>query len=960
MLAFLRQAICVLSITMFQMKNKFKLLLISFLISFIGWAQTGILTGKVIDGDSNDPLAFANVIIQGTSKGTTSDFDGFYELKMDPGTYSIIFSFIGYETKVITEVVISNDEINNLDIILKPEGISFETIIITAKKAKNTETAILNVQKKSVNLMDGISAQSFKKLAVSNVASAVKNVAGVSVQDSKYVYIRGLGDRYTKSILNGVDIPGLDPDRNTVQLDIFPTNIIDNVQILKSSTADLSADFTGGMVNIITKDLPSSKNSSLSIGGTYNPSMHFNNNYLNYKGSSTDFLGFDNGNRDLPISRSQPIPGAYSRNPALTAITKTFDPTLKAQKGTSGMDFSFAYTIGDQFNVGENNKLGYLVAVSYKNKTTFYKNYERGFYRKFADKSINELDFSENQIGDLGKNEVLLSGLAGFTFKTEKSKYRLNFLHLQNGETTAGYFKQIKNFSDAVTIYKDNLQYTQRSISNVLLSGKHYNEDASFTTEWKIAPTYSFIQDKDARVTPFEFDEITNTYSIRPSSAGSPRRIWRTLEEYNVVGKIDFTYKHKLFNYDSKLKFGASYTYKLRNFSIDDYFLLIRGSSGESLNGDANLLLSDENIYDSNSGLGTYVKGNYEPSNTFESYNNNIAGYISESFKLIEKLKAVMGLRVEKFNQFYTGQNNSGSIIYNNVETISKLDLFPSTNIIYSLNDDINLRVSYSKTVARPSFKEASITQIFDPITNLTFNGNINLRPSYINNFDVRFEKFGEKAQLVAFSAFYKTFKDPIELTFFSASAPDNLQPRNIGSAVVYGIEIDLRKNLDFIGDSFKNFTFKINTSLIKSEQEMDKSPNGEYESKLLNLRDGETLSDKRYLQGQSPYLINAGISYNNPDKGIETGLYFNVQGKSLEVVGIGAIPDVYAMPFNSLNFTLNKSFGENNKSSVNIKFGNILNDERESHYQSYKASDKIFSKRRLGQTFSLGYNFKF
>lgn len=960
MLAFLRQAICVLSITMFQMKNKFKLLLINFLISFIGWTQTGILTGKVIDGDSNDPLAFANVIIKGTSKGTTSDFEGYYELKIKPGTYSITFSFIGYETKVITEVVITADEINNLDIILKPEGISFETVIITAKRAKNTETAILNVQKKSVNLMDGISAQSFRKLAVSNVASAVKNVAGVSVQDSKYVYIRGLGDRYTKSILNGVDIPGLDPDRNTVQLDIFPTNIIDNVQILKSSTADLPADFTGGMINIVTKDLPSSKNSSLSISGTYNPSMHFNTNYLSYKGSSTDFLGFDNGDRDLPISRSQPIPGAYSRNPALTAITKAFDPTLKAQKGTSGMDFSFAYTMGDQFNVGENNKLGYLVAVSYKNKTTFYKDYERGFYRKFADKSINELDFSENQIGDLGKNEVLLSGLAGFTFKTEKSKYRLNFLHLQNGETTAGYFKQIKNFSDAVTIYKDNLQYTQRSISNVLLSGKHYNDESSFTTEWKIAPTYSFIQDKDARVTPFEFNETTNTFSIRPSSAGSPRRIWRTLEEYNVVGKIDFTYKHKLFNHDSKLKFGASYLYKLRNFSIDDYFLLIRGSSGESLNGDANLLLADENIYDSNSGLGTYVKGNYEPSNTFESYNNNIAGYISESFKLIEKLKAVMGLRVEKFNQFYSGQNNSGSIIYNNVETISKLDLFPSTNIIYSLNDDINLRVSYSRTVARPSFKEASITQIFDPITNLTFNGNINLRPSYINNFDIRFEKFGEKAQLIAFSAFYKTFKDPIELTFFSASAPDNLQPRNIGSAVVYGIEIDFRKNLDFIGDNFKNFTLKVNTSLIKSEQEMDKSPNGEYESKLLNLRDGETLSDKRYLQGQSPYLINAGISYNNSDKGIETGLFFNVQGKSLEVVGIGAIPDVYAMPFNSLNFTLNKSFGEHKKSSVNIKFGNILNDERESHYQSYKASDKIFSKIRLGQTFSLGYNFKF
>jgi len=942
------------------MQKKYKLLATGLLISLFGWAQTGKVAGKIIDGDSNETLAFANVIAKGTNKGVTSDFEGNYEINLPQGVYTLSFSFLGYETKNITEVSVKTNEIINLDVILNPAGISFNTVVITAKKARNTESAILNVQKKAVNLMDGISAQTFKKLSVSNVASAVKNVPGVSVQGSKYVYVRGLGDRYTKSILNGVDIPGLDPDRNTVQLDIFPTYIIDNVQILKSSTANYPADFTGGMVNIITKDLPNKKTSSLSIGGTYNPDMHFKNDYLNYKGSSTDFLGFDNGLRDLPISRNQFIPEAFSRNPGLTTITKTFDPNLKAQKATSGMDFSLAYTTGNQYDVGENNRLGYLVSVSYKNKTSFYKNYEQGFYRKFSDKSVNELDFSENQVGDLGKNEVLLSGLAGLTFKTEKSKYRLNLLHIQNGESTAGFFKQVKNFSDAVTIFKDNLQYTQRSISNALLSGKHSNEDASFIIEWKLSPTYSFIQDKDARVTPFQFDAASNSYSIRPSSAGSPRRIWRTLEELNAVSKVDFTLKHTLFNNDAKLLFGTSYIYKNRDFSIDDYFLLIRGSSGESLNGNADLLLADANIYNANTGLGTYVKGNYEPSNTFNSYNNNFSGYVSESVKLFDKLKAIIGIRIEKFEQYYTGQNNSGSTIYNNVKTIDKFDLFPSTNFIYNLNDETNLRVSYAKTVARPSFKEASITQIFDPITNLTFNGNINLQPSYINNFDVRFEKFGDKAQLIALSAFYKNFKDPIELAFFSASAPDNLQPRNIGSANVYGIEIDVRKNLGFFGEKFENFNFNFNASLIKSSQEMDKSPNGEYESKLLNLRNGESLSDKRVLQGQSPYLINAGISYNNSDKGVQTGLFFNVQGKSLEVVGIGAIPDVYTIPFNSLNFTLSKAFGEDQKSSISIKFDNILNNDRESHFQSYKAKDQIFSKKHIGQAFSIGYSVKF
>jgi hypothetical protein len=531
------------------MQIKFKYLIFSFFISYFSYAQTGTVTGTVLDSDSNETLAFANVIVKGTSKGVTTDFEGKYELRLEAGTYTLVYSFLGFDTKEVTNVKVLNGEVVTMDMILKPAGISFETVVVTANKAMNTETALLSVQQKSVNLMDGISAQTFQKLSVSNVASAIKNVPGVSVQDAKYVYVRGLGDRYTKSILNGIDIPGLDPDRNTVQLDIFPTNIIDNVQIVKSFTADLSADFTGGLVNIVTKDFPTNESYSFSIGGSYNSSMHFKSDFLKYTASNTSFLGFDNGSLKLPISRQQPIPGPFSNNPALTTITKLFDPTLKASKGTSLMDFNFSFTAGNQYNVGEkNNKLGYLTAVSYKNNTTFYHNYETGKYRKAIDKSVTNLELSENQIGDLSKNEVLLSGLAGITFKTDRSKYKLSFMHIQNGETTAGFLKQTKVFSDAVTIYKDNLEYTQRSISNVLLTGKHSNEDASFLVEWKVSPTYSLIEDKDVRVTPFLFDETTNTYSIRPSSAGSPRRIWRSLDEVDVVSKLDFTLKHTLFS----------------------------------------------------------------------------------------------------------------------------------------------------------------------------------------------------------------------------------------------------------------------------------------------------------------------------------------------------------------------------------------------------------------------------
>lgn len=942
------------------MQIKIKYLFIFLFTSFCALAQTGTLTGKVFESDTNESLAFATVAVKDTDKGVTTDFEGNYTLKLPVGTYTLKFSFLGFDTKEITNVVIGTDQVIHLDLVLQATGIHFETVTINAKKAQNTEVSVLANQKKSINLMDGISAQSFRKLSVSNVAIAVKSVPGVSVQESKYVYVRGLGDRYTKSILNGVDIPGLDPDRNTVQLDIFPTNIIDNIEVIKSATADLSAEFTGGMVNIITKDFPTSKTNSISIGGSYNPSMHFNSNYLKYQGSPTDFLGFDNGSRNLPISRFQPIPDASSNNPALTTITKLFSPNLKAKKATSGMDFDLSFTNGNQFTLKNNNIIGYLASVSYKNKTTFYRNYQTGIYRKPSDKSVNELQFSDSQIGDLGQNEILLSGLAGLTYKTDKSKYKLSVMHLQNGESTAGYIKQVKVFTDNVTFYKDNLQYTQRAITNLLLNGKHANKDASFVTEWKISPTYSLIQDKDFRETPFEFDEFTNQYAIRPSSAGNPKRIWRNLEEVNLVSKIDFTKSHTLFNKPSKLKFGADYTYKNRNFSIDSYLLLIRGSSGVSFNGDADQVLADANIWNPNSGLGTYISGNYEPANTYDSYNTNLTFYSSESLEFADHFKANIGVRVEKFQQFYTGQNNSGTVVYNRVNTIDKVDFFPSLNFIFNTTDKVNFRASYAKTVARPSFKEASIIQVFDPISNLTFNGNINLQPSYINNFDLRYENFGEDAQLFAVSAFYKTFKNPIELSFFSASSPDNLQPRNIGMANVYGLEIDLRKNLDFLGANFSKFNININTSVIKSKQLMDKSLNGEYESKLLNLRVGETMSDKRGLQGQSPYIINAGLNYTDNDKGLQTGLFYNVQGKSLEVVGIGAISDVYTMPFNSLNFTFNKDFGLDKKSNVSFKIENLLNSDVESHYQSYGSSDKVFLKRHVGTSIALGYSIKF
>ena len=287
---------------------------------------------------------------------------------------------------------------------------------------------------------------------------------------------------------------------------------------------------------------------------------------------------------------------------------------------------------------------------------------------------------------------------------------------------------------------------------------------------------------------------------------------------------------------------------------------------------------------------------------------------------------------------------------------IDKLDFFPSANLSYGLNDNINLRMSYSRTTARPSFKEASKSQIFDPITNRLFIGNINLDPSYINNFDARAEFFGQNSEMIAFSVFYKDFTDPIELTFYE-SAPDQLTPRNLGNASVVGLEFEFRKSLGFIANSLEKLKFNVNASYIDSSLTMFED---EFNRRVNAARDGERVENKRELQGQSPYLINTGLNYTDSEIGLQTGLFFNVQGKTLEVVGTGIVPDVYTVPFNSLNFTLNKKFGPEKKSTVDVKVSNILNSKRKSVYESFNASDQIFTQLNPGTEFSIGYSYSF
>ena len=942
------------------MKKKIYSFLILLLLTFgFTSAQTGTLAGNIIDGEFIEPMAFANILVKGTTIGTTSDFDGKYQLELEPSTYTIVFSFVGYTTQEISDVVIKEGEVTPLDVTLTTN--SLEAVVITTSIKRNTENAVLNMQKKSVVVLDGLSAQAIKNTGASNLASAVKNIPGVSIEGGKYVYVRGLGDRYTKSILNGIDIPGLDPDRNTIQMDLFPTNILDNVIILKSASAEYPADFTGGIVDIVTKDFPTKPEYTFSLGTGYNPDMHFNDKYLTYTGSDTDVFGYDDGTRDLPIHRYQPIPGTFENKLLLTTLTNRFQRELQAKQETSNANFDFGFTLGNQYDIG-GDKIGYQASFSYKNQTTFYENRQDGaFVKNSSDSSVNDLSFALKSNGSEGINNVVLNGMLGLTYKTDKSKFKANLLHIQNGESTAGSFDQVIS-QDGVggglePLTKNALAYTERSVTNLLISGDHRfsDDENALNLEWKFSPTFSKVMDKDHRITPLQ-QSGEGDFFISPSASTFPIQLWRNLVEENWAVKIDLDKTVKLFGKPTKLKFGGAYTYKFRDFSIDDFTFNISGDDSFIADGNVDNLLASENLWNPTTDSGTHLVfgDQFNPNDAYEGEQIIGATYFSAEFNLSEKLITVFGVRSEFFNSYYTGQNNSS--VYDNESILDAFDLFPSANLIYELTDNTNLRSSYSRTTARPSFKEASVAQIFDPITNRLFIGSINLTPTYVNNFDLRYERFGEVGQMFAVSGFYKDFKDPIEQAFF-LQAPTQLTVDNLGNAKVYGVELEVRQRLGFISEGLNNLKFNANVSFIKSELTMS---DDEFESRRLAARNGERIDRERNLQGQAPFLLNFGLDYNNSDIGLQTSLFFNVQGETLEVVGIGLVPDVYTKPFEGLNFTLNKSFGENKRSFIDLKVSNILGSDRESAYQSYGTQDQIFSLRSPGTEFSLGYTFKF
>ncbi|KAB2813700.1 TonB-dependent receptor domain-containing protein [Phaeocystidibacter luteus] len=925
------------------------------LTALLGNAQDGFLRGTVVDQDYGEPAVNATVEIEGTAIKGLTDFDGNYSITLPAGTYNVRYTMFGMQP-VVANVTILEGEVTIQDAVLQSGSQVIGDVDIVVQATRNSEVGLVLERKNTSNVMDGLSSQTFRKIGDSNLSGAIGRVTGVSVQDGKYVYVRGLGDRYTKTTLNGMTIPGLDPDKNSVQIDIFPTKTLENVMIYKTFSANLYGDFTGGLVNVETKSFPEVPTTQISVGATYFPAMHFNSDFILYDGGNFDWAGFDDGTRAFPLSQYEDVP-ANPTYPRSTDLTNSFGKTMAAESALALPNFSLSFNTGDQINT-ENVTYGYNFVMNYQIQNTYYDEYVSNVFLKPVGSENYELFQDEGREGNLGQRSVLWSALGSGAMKWGTNSLEVLLLHSQGGESSASQ-RWSQNYNQTGALLREEiLTYTQRSLTNNMLIGKHQLDD-NWKLEWRNSFTVSRVYDPDFRTTSISYTSGSPTLSV--GDGAGINRFWRDLNEWNESFRADVS---RNYGEGGKVSFGGVVDFKSRDFVI--YNANFRRRETSNISEDPNWFFEEENIFSDVNPDGTYVRYNFEPSNAFTSSQNIFSAYVLNEHYLSTRIKAIYGLRVEQGLMYYTGETQPGPSYeqFNNANTLNELNFLPSAALVYDLNESMKLRASYSMTLARPSFKEKSAAQIFDPLTKRTFIGNLDLEQTNVNNFDLRYEWFFEGADLFAVSGFYKTFENHIELVSFQ-TAPDNITPRNAGSSTVFGAEVEISKSLEFLAESLKNFKLGGNFSYVESRVDLhsvivDANGQTEFELRQANLRDGEELKEYRPMAGQAPYTLNLNLNYAHPESGLNLSAAYNVQGTFLAIVGSGRVPDVYTVPFHSLNFNAFMDFGEESRHRITLGVNNALNGERHNVYRSFRAQDETYSRFLPGVGISLKYGYRF
>ncbi len=910
---------------------KLNFLAAALLFGVVTYAQdTKTIKGHIYDtANNNEPLAYATVMLQNTSIGAETDENGYFEIECEQGSYLLEASYTGYQTFVLPYDTGSTNEVN---INMTPEEDNLDELVITVNNRKSSETALLSEQRKSLEIKQQIGAQELSRKGVGDVAAAVAKTAGISQQEgSNNVYVRGLGDRYNSTSLNGLPVPSNDPEKKNINLELFSTDIVEYISIDKAFNSRNTGDFGGGNVDISSKDFKDSGLFEIELGGKAN---------TNALSKGSEFV--------LPQGPSKMGYASYGKpNNALNGYN--FQNSLQPESA-GPIGGNFGLKAGKSFFIGETGKLNLFATASFDNGFTFREGINQSASAQGAKlKSFNQEKFSQttNTTGMFNANYHV----------NDNHHLAYNFLYIKSSDlsrdTYTGSDRDFEGDHDSLLVQRGT--FIQNTVLiNQLLGNHKLNEKLGF--DWAVS--YNTIESDmpDRTQNKMFYWKDSDTYTLAQRTITDNHRYFQNLKEDEIAANLALNYKlgvDENGNEKGKVTIGYNGRVKKRDFEAIQYNFRVSGDALTSAVNPNNLdtFFNQQNYAGGLFGIEAFAG---DTPQTYTGEQNIHAGFANLEYRLSDKFSAVVGLRYEKIDQTVQWRTQLDAIEQTN--KFNRNEFLPNLSLKYELSTVQNLRLAASKTYTLPQFKERA-RFIYEDVTEIKV-GNPYLYPSQNYNLDLKWEIFPMNDEVISVAAFGKYIQDPInEITM--ASSTNDITWVNIGDkGYVYGAEFEIKKRLfDFGGTNTNNLFGGLNVSYMKTDQEVDKDKIQRETNGLINTNFD---FEKSSFTGASDLLLNADVSYVtewNEGRGMTATVAYTHYSDRLYALGVESKGNLIDKGMGSLDFILKTKIHKN--FALDFAARNILNPEfRRIQDNASGAIDAVTYKR--GAFFSLGAKYTF
>ncbi|MBL9202307.1 MAG: TonB-dependent receptor [Opitutaceae bacterium] len=924
-------------------------------------AEGGAIAGRVVSAETGAAIAGASVAMaNGVVPPVTTDVDGGFRLAGAPAAVqAITVTREGFQPTTVTGVAVTEGAVARVDVALaanRDPVIKMEAFSISADVVQNSGVGLLGARQKSIAVSDAIGADQMSKLGFGTAASAMKAVTGASVVGGKYVYIRGLGERYSSTQVNGVEVPSADPDRRAVNMDMFPSDLIDAIVTTKTFTPDKPGNFTGGAVDLKTKEFPDQFTASVSASLAMN-SRVTGKDFLGSGGASNAW-GRDDGSRALPAElASQRLPLRFSTatvDSEIGRLTRLFNPVMSPITKDAPFNRSFGAAVGGVAEVF-GRRLGYAASLSYDRSFGGYRDGVLGRYERQGVSSPSLAPLVQLR-DSRSEDDALLGAIANIAYQfSPEHQVSLNTMFNQAGNDMVRRQTGLNiaggGISETEIFTTRTLRYTERALRSFQLAGKHlFPALRDARLNWSVTTATTSQEEPDTRYFS-SFQTPDGSQFFEASGVPRPARYFRDLEESRDDASLDLTLPLRVpaSGREAQLKFGGALARTDRTFNerLFEYNSTVLRYDGNEAG-----FLRESQVGQVDPATGRFRAGQLYLVETGSAGNNYLgtqdvdAYYGMADVPVTADLRFIGGVRRETTKLDVRSRDPR-----RRAGQLDNADTLPSASVIYALSDRMNVRLAATKTIARPNFREIADYTSFEFVGDFVYIGNPNLRRTTIKNYDLRWEWFPRRGEIVAVSLFHKKMTDPIERGVFSIVNSGELQYQNAPRGEVSGIEIEARKNFAFLSERLRGLSGGFNWTWVKSEVEITPA-----ELALIRFYEPGAGST-RELTGQSPYIFNVDLTYNYARTGTTVSAYYNVFGERLSQVSPPGTPNVFEQPAPTLDVVWNQKIRQHWKLSVSAK--NLLDRAAEETY-TYRGKDYLRSSHRRGITTSLGLTYTY